>query len=197
MFYNIIVMNAKKILFLFFFICIVLFLWFFVFSKDKEEIDYKNYEIKDYGIVFSYKTGKEGYVLEEIDVNKNQYGHLKSIVLMGESDYLNKGKIVSGEGPAVITLNIFENNKNLLPDVWVNENSQYSNITLKQGDLYEAVVGGEKAIKYMSDGLYMSQNFVVAYKNLILVFNGQFLDQNSQIKSDFDLLIDSIRFLDK
>jgi len=73
----------------------------------------------------------------------------------------------------------------------------YSNINLKTSEPAEKVVGGANAITYMADGLYASENAVIAHGGNIYVVTGQFIDANSDIRLDFEPLLNSIRFIPK
>jgi hypothetical protein len=66
---------------------------------------------------------------------------------------------------------------------------------LATGEIGEAVVGGANAIRYMADGLYASENIVVAHGDHMYVINGQFMEQNAPIRSDYQALVESIRFI--
>lgn len=155
---------------------------------------YVTYSKSDVGLEFSYPEGPEGYVVEErmpVDLGT---GLIKNIILTRTEDTLNPPP-VGGEGAPVINIAVFENTKKQFPRTWADENIQYSNINLAMGEIGEAVVGGANAIRYMADGLYASENIVVAHGDYMYVITGQFMDENSPIRRDYQPLVESIRFI--
>ena len=132
-------------------------------------------------------------MVQEITPAKNTDNFIQSIVLMQYEDSI-KDMPVGGEGPPTITISIFKNTKKQQSRAWADEHKQYSNINLKMGDVTEAVVGGANAICYMADGLYASENVVVAHGENVYVISGMFLDAESSLRKDFAPFIESIRF---
>lgn len=181
---------------------VVIVLMYFVFKIDKNRNDeildnqHATYTSEDVGLSFDYKTGPKGYVLEErlpVDLGT---GLVKNILLQRTEDTLRPIP-EGGEVSPMIVISIFENPKKQFAGVWADKNTQYSNINLKQGEIKEVVVGGANAIRYIADGLYTSDNTVVAHGDSIYVFSGQFLDKDSSIYSDFNSLIESVKFIPK
>jgi len=152
------------------------------------------YSQSDIGLEFDYPEGPDGYVVDErmpVDLGT---GLIKNIILMRTEDTLYEPP-VGGEGPPVILVSVFENNNKQFPQAWADENVQYSNINLIMGEVEEAVVGGANAIRYMADGLYASENVVVAHGDYMYVITGQFMDQDSPIRRDYQDLVESVRFI--
>ncbi len=160
-------------------------------QTSKTHVTYSQSEI---GLEFEYREGPEGYVVDErmpVDLGT---GLVKNIILTRTEDAENTPP-VGGEGPPVIVISVFENTKKQFPRAWANEHVQYSNINLVMGEVGEAVVGGANAIRYMTDGLYASENVVVAHGDYMYVVTGQFIDQDSPIRRDYEALVESIRFI--
>ncbi len=173
---------------------------FLYFNENKEK--YINstvvYLDQNLGFEFTYKTGPNGYIVEDTTKTQNSENIFKKIVLMQTKDKksLNKnGNPIGGESPATITISIFKNTKNRQPGVWVMENTIYSNYKLKLTDPTETVISGANAVKYKTDGLYASNNVVVAHGGYIYIFTGMYLDENSPLNKDFSLLMDSVAFI--
>ncbi len=154
------------------------------------------YNKSDVGLKFEYPTGPSGYVLDErmpVDLGT---GLVRVVILTRSEDALQHAP-VGGEFPPVITIAIFENPKKQSSRVWADENTQYSNINLAQGEITETVVGGANAISYFADGLYASENRVVAHGENVYVITGQFIEENSPIHQDFVSILNSITFIPK
>ncbi len=175
-------------------ILVLLIAGYFLFIDSKKtEAQYTKYTSPEIGLEFDYPTG---YVLDErmpVDLGT---GLIKVIILERLEDK-SKEPPVNSEGAPTITISVFENNKKQFSGVWADENIQYSNINLKRGDIKEVVVGGANTIQYMADGLYSSNNAVVAHGDNIYVITGQFIDQNSDLQKDFQPLLESIKFIPK
>lgn len=143
------------------------------------------------GLTFDYPAG---YYMEEAIMPTTDYLH--HINLFHPDDYQSViNPPVGGEGPPSIAINIFANSKNQFPLAWAEENVSYSSINLKQGEVTEAVVGGANAIRYQADGLYASENVVVAHGGFVYVFTGQYLDADSALRRDFGPIVGSVRFI--
>ncbi len=175
-------------------ILVLLIAGFFLFADSKKsEAQYAKYTSPEIGLEFDYPTG---YVLDErmpVDLGTG----LIKVIILERSEDKSKEPPVNSEGAPTITISVFENNKKQFVGVWAEENIQYSNINLKWGDIKEVVVGGANAIQYMADGLYGSNNAVVAHGDSIYVITGQFIDQNSDLQKDFQPILDSIKFISK
>jgi hypothetical protein len=157
----------------------------------------KKYEDGANGISFSYRTGENGYVLQEHV--KDAYADplfIKVYTLMLKSDYeFMQTMTDASEGPPTINIAIFKNAKKQSASVWIDENPSLSNINLLTGVIdRDAVVGGANAVRYMIDGLYKTDTVVVAHGGLMYVISGAFLDENSGIHQDFETFLDSIIF---
>jgi len=151
------------------------------------------YSSPEIGFEFSYKTGPAGYVLTE-STPEGEENLVRSLVLMTYAD-ANKDIPSGGEGPAIMTILIFKNTEKQKSQAWADEHIAYSSINLKMGEVSEAVVGGANAIRYRVDGLYTSDNAIVAHGDNVYVLTGAFLDENSDLHRDFGPLVESVRFI--
>ncbi len=154
------------------------------------------YSGADIGLAFEYRAGGEGYVLEErmpVDLGEEP---IKVIILQRAEDAATPPPI-GGEGPPVMVIAVFTNAQKQFPRMWADANQQYSNINLLTGAVAEAVVGGANSIRYMADGLYASENVVVVHGENVYVITGQFMEQDSELRRDFEPLLTSIRFIPK
>ncbi len=175
----------------------VLLLGGFVYLKDtkKEPVnDMAVYSNTELGFEFTYRSGPNGYVVEDHTPAQNSGDLIKTIVLIQTTDKENPNR-EGGEGPATINVEIFKNTKNRQAGVWAMENATYSNYNVKFNEPKELVVGGANAIEYKADGLYTSNNIVVAHGGYIYDFKGMYLDENSNLSLDFLPLVNSIKFI--
>lgn len=160
-------------------------------TKSGEVAVYSNPEI---GLEFSYRTGPEGYVIQEsipmaVDPDLVRFVHVVP------ASVANLPPPEGGEGPAQISISVYRNSKNEWSGQWAESHTQYSNIGLKQGEVAEAVVGGANAVRYMRDGLYPAEVVVVAHGGLVYVFDGAYLEPESALKKDFAPLVESVKFI--
>lgn len=172
----------------------------FLFAKSSpsgvNNVELTTFSSSELGLEFNYKAGSDGYVLEEMSSSAVGSGPMKTLVLTRSEDKLS-GVPVGGEGPPTITLNIFDNKNKQWPQTWVDTHTQYSNINLKITNPVETSIGGAKAIRYMADGLYVSDNVVITHGDSVYMVSGMFLEEDSNLRRDFQPLLDSIRFIPK
>lgn len=162
-----------------------------------EVLSTATYSSQELGLEFDYKTGPGGYVIDEripVDIGE----HLRTIIIYKTEDKerIDAGNIPEGgEGPPAITVTVLKNTKMLQALNWAEDNIQYSHLNLKMTDPAEVVVGGANAVRYMADGLYVSDTVVVTHGGNIYVLNGQYLEADSDLKKDFSPIVDSVRFI--
>lgn len=189
----------KKFIYILIMVALVVGVYYLYWTLENDSVGQDagaqlTYSQSDVGLKFDYPGGPEGYVVNErmpVDLGT---GLIKNIILMLTEDTLHEPP-VGGEGAPVILVSVFENTKKQFPRAWADENIQYSNINLIMGEVEETVVGGANAIRYMADGLYASENVVVAHGDHVYVITGQFMDQDSPIRHDYQTLVESIRFI--
>ena len=144
---------------------------------------------------FDYPSGPDGYVLENSETNDTNPNFVRSFLLMRSDDKNNIDKIpVGGEWPPMITILVLKNPENKTPAIWAEANKNYSNINLKTGDVVDFTIDGNSAIRYTADGLYMSDNVVVASGENIFVISGAYMDQESAIYKDFSTILSTVTF---
>lgn len=173
---------------------------YFMFRIDAEKTgehiasQYATFSSSELGVAFKYRTGPSGYVLQESTPTDTENGLVRALVLVRTED-VARGMPVGGEGPATMSVQVFTNTKKQQSRAWADAHVQYSNINLKIGDVSEAVVGGAKAVRYMTDGLYRADTVVVAHGGYVYELSGAFLDENSDLRRDFQPLLDSVTFI--
>lgn len=164
--------------------------------EQEEEIDVPEgpivmmYSDSDLGLEFEYG---EGYVVSEMLPGETDADLLRTLVIARAEDLENVPE--GGEGLPTITIHILRNPESRQSEAWAEANQIFSNINLKTGEVEETVVGGANAIRYRADGLYASDNAVVAHGGNIYVLSGAFQDEDSEIRQAFQPLLDSVRFV--
>lgn len=155
----------------------------------------KTYTNPTYGFAFEYPELPDSYVLTEQSSGQETAGPLYSVVLMSQSEYeALKSSTDAREGPPTISVSVFKNTQKLSPQQWATTYSAQSNIQLKVGDLAEVLIGGEKAVRYLVDGLYLTDTVVVSRGSYVYVFSSGYLTDQSQIKKDFAQVVGSVVF---
>jgi len=156
----------------------------------------EEYHLDEVGLSFKYKTGKDGYVLENQDISNSSNEQLvQSITLTPTNDYKDQKDRIGGEGSPSWSLVVYKNNLNQSPSVWVDTHPQASNIKLAVDEPKESVVSGANAVTYTIDGLYLSKVSVVAHGGFILVVSASYLDESSQTYKEFDGWLDTFTFV--
>lgn len=181
----------KKILILI--IILIIGVAYFTDNLPKTNPNLSRYSDPNIGLEFVYETGPDGYVVDErmpVDL-----GELVKVIILHRTEDTLKEPPMNGEGSPTITISVLTNDLKESPRTWADKKTDYSNINLKTGDVQETMVGGEGAIRYMSDGLYASENVITSYGDYIYVITGQFIDSESDIRQDFQPILDSIRFI--
>jgi hypothetical protein len=154
------------------------------------------YILAEEGLVFTYKNGPEGFVLEERTIDsKNTSDLLREILLTPTTDYEDQKTRVGGEGSPSWRLAVYNNNLNQSPNVWVDTHPLASNIKLLVGETRDVVVAGANAVAYSIDGLYRTDNVVIAHGGMMFVVSSSYLDDKSLTKVNFDSWINSFRFV--
>lgn len=173
-------------------------------KEDKNDAQiYKTFSSSELGIEFQYRDGQDGsvidgYTLDLIDSDDfNSKELVKTIILIPVSELSNnlKNSPVPTEGPPTITIYVVKNLNKEWPAVWAPKNKIFTNMNLQIGELKEDVIGGANAIRYFADGLYRSENVVVAHGENMYVISGMYMDENSLLRKDFEPLLRSIKFI--
>ena len=162
----------------------------------KPEAGYVTHEDGDMDLKFEYRDDATGYVLQELEIEDRESGFMKGYQLMLKEDYAElELSDAPRDGPPTIAIITYENDSNLTPEVWAEENPIYSNIAIALEEPTEYSVDGVMATRYMVDGLYRSDIVLVSKNNLIYMFSGSFLTEDSAVRRDYEPLLNSIEFL--
>lgn len=148
------------------------------------------------GVRFLYRTDPHTQMITEIKRGtESDATFVKGYQLALRSDFESMEERGAGEGPPTITLTVFKNEQKLFPRLWATQFPLQSNIELARTDPQEVLVGDSEAVRYLVDGLYSIDTFVVTHDKYIYVVSGAYMDDNSLIRRDFLSFIESIEFL--
>ena len=164
-------------------------------EKESANPAYSTYTNEELGFLFNYRTGTTGYTIDEPFISEGE--RVKKILVLQspEARAFAENPLEGTESPATITILIFDNAEGLSPRAWANANPMYSNITLASDEVVETTLGGVSAIRYTVDGLYMIDTVVVTWGAHTYVFNGAFMEKNSDLRKDFLALLETVMFL--
>lgn len=152
-------------------------------------------------IAFDYPDGPDGYVIDDLSAFVEEQPQaievLKVYRIMNSKEKFELENSEGGrEGPPAMQLTVFKNDLNQSASMWVDAFPSFSNIEMVLGEVdRDAVVGGANAVRYTNDGLYMTDNVVVANGGYVYHFTVGYLEPNSVIHQDFKAIVDSVRFV--
>ena len=153
------------------------------------------YVANDVGVTFDYLLGEGGYILAQPTVE--YVPSLEKLVVLSKEneDLLANAAAAPLDTPPTITLTVYKNTKLEQPSIWVNNHKMYSNIELKTSAPAPLIISGADAIRYTTDGLFRTDNVVIAHAGYIYVFSGSYLTEDSAIHKDFLALLGTIEFV--
>lgn len=172
-----------------------------VSESPLRDVYLSHFEDRSIEIAFDYPDGPDGYVIDDLSefIGEEPQGIevTKVYRIMNAKEKLELENSEGGrEGPPAIQLIVFINEQKQSASMWVDAFPAFSNIKLVMGEIdRDAVVGGANAVRYTTDGLYVSDNVAIANGDFIYHFSGSYLEADSLIHQDFKGIIDSIRFV--
>lgn len=145
------------------------------------------------GLRFSYS---DDYTLVEREPGAEDDAALQHIYMLMRSDEYEDllRSTEPREGPPAISLYVFTSEEAMPPRQWAEAHQQYSNINLVMGEVRDAAVGGADGIRYRADGLYVSDTLVLANGGFVYIVAGQYIEEDSKIRRDFETFVGSIEF---
>ncbi|MES2215800.1 MAG: hypothetical protein V4481_00705 [Patescibacteria group bacterium] len=142
-----------------------------------------------YGVAFTYP---DIYVQTEKEVGTKERFH-DQIVLINKKDLPLPS---NGEGPPVISVDIFDNSTDKQSlDGWV-RNSGVSNFSHSNGAYATTTVDGIAAITYNWSGLYGGETTVFLHKGNIVAVSVTYLSPKDQILGDYQYVLNSMQVSD-
>lgn len=152
-------------------------------------------------LAFDYLGGPDGYIIDDLSDFSSEESQTIEVVKMyrimnKKEKFELENSEVAREGSPAIQVTVFRNDQNQSADVWIDSYPQFSNISLLLDEVSPTeIAGGVNAIRYRTDGLYVSDNVVVANGDFIYHFIGSYLEPDSFIHQDFKGIVDSVRFI--
>lgn len=139
------------------------------------------------GFSFDYPKGDK-YVVQEPAIDAATQGDLmKAVILIPSADFAELQSAEAGrEGPPTINVLVFRNTAGLSPVEWFEATGVTEQNT--------RMIDGKEAIVFDSDGLYASRNVVASAHGLLYFISGAFVNQDSDIYRDFDMVLDTFVF---
>lgn len=151
----------------------------------------------DAGFTFSYRREPDGYrdIGEDLSLSTDE-SFLRGVVLINKKEQEAMGTSADPrEGPPTIQVQIYTNSEQLSPAVWAGTYPRETNTHLAISKPEETFVGGEKAVYFVSDGLYLSEVFVVESGEHMILLRGEYIDTDSDIYRTFSNIVKSIAFI--
>jgi hypothetical protein len=146
----------------------------------------QTYSNDTYGISFSYP---DYYLVTERELGNGERDHF-SLTLMQKGD---ANIPPNSDGPAVISLDIYQNNLDTLGiERWLKEHNA-SNFKLSNGQYQTFELEGRPAVSYHWSGLYEAEAVAFEHAGNIVAVSGQYISPEDQILKDYQNLIQSIR----
>ncbi len=153
---------------------------FFAYRAFSEPMsDFSNAE---YGISFTYPA--------HYSVDEQHFADRHTIIL-ADKDAL-AATPQNGEGPTTITLDVFQNPRDLSPSDWVKSNSA-SNFQLSNGALASTTQAGAEAVAYVWDGLYRGESYVFENGDEIVMLTVTMMEPTDAIHNDFEKVMRSLQ----
>jgi hypothetical protein len=140
-----------------------------------------------YGVAFNYP---DSYEIKQYDSTEGTKHHT---IVVGDKAAL-AAVPENSEGPAVITIDIYDNAARLSGEKWI-KTSDFSNYKLSQeAQLSTTTVAGIPALSYPWDGLYRSISIVFPQKTYMYMLSVGYNSPDDQQYKDFAGIVSSIQF---
>ena len=152
------------------------------------------------GITFDYVAGPDGYAIDDLSAFIGEDLIIEVVKVYRIMNAIEKYELENSEGgregPPAIQFMVFRNDLNQTASEWVKAFPSFSNVEMVIGDVdYNFIVDGASAVRYTTDGLYVTDNVVLTSDNFIYHFTGSYHEIDSTIHQDFEAIIDSIEFI--
>lgn len=145
---------------------------------------------------FTYRVGPNGFTLvQDVPSTDSVLGDATSgVMLMETSDAVSMGDRESSEGPPTINVRVYDNADLLTPMAWAEEHQFESNLAIAANDPVETTLADAPAVRYMVDGLYLTDTIIATANEQLFVLTGSRLDEYSPLISAFEMLVETFSF---
>lgn len=155
--------------------------------------------VRDSAAGFTFEFLPARYVLQTLEqgaYSDPSFIKLYTLMLRSEYEAFVAAQPEATEGPASISVAVFNNTNNESASMWVDNNHSLSNIGLVVGEVNrDAVVSGANAVRYTTDGLYRNEVAVVAHAGFIYMISGAYPSTDSPLFTDFNPFLKSLTFI--
>ncbi len=170
----------------------VLYAIFVYLKPDTLGVQVQSYQLPDTSLSFSYRVEPDGYRLDTFTRRADDDpSFVSAAVVMLKSDYDQLGNGVPREGPPSLLVAAYRAPAQS-PREWAQLYPQFSNLPQLIGDMRDATIAGAPAVRYTIDGLYRTNMALVSHNDVMYVFAGAYLEENSLQHTDFESLLTSI-----
>jgi len=167
-------------------------LW--VLSKNEiPTVPSQVYSSEKLGFSFEYP---EGYFISETDQSTGEREHY-SIVVFEDTPFnrsLVAGEVIDTDAPPTITITLFQNNLDNYTARSFVEGTSFSNFKLSDSNLTEVTIDEEPGLRYKADGLWQSNNVVVAKPQFVYMFTGFYNSPEDEIVGVFEDILKTVKF---
>ena len=164
-------------------------------TVEEDGMVWEQYENRDLGLFFQYRTAPDGYVLIPQSTTSADPISLANMVLVNKSEHEELlATEVPREGPPAISFQIFSNPAKLTPLEWVKANPTLSNVDLARTAIEEKEFNGVPAVRYTTDGLYQNDTILASNNGNIYLITGSYDNSDSVVRQDFLEMLQYISF---
>lgn len=153
------------------------------------------YTSEEVPVQASYRVGPNGYVATKHDVPLSNHSEfISGIELVARADA--EAQLLSDaprEYPPTLSLRMYHNPDSLSLIDWIRTHAPEVGADRLLNTSVTAEVAGMPARTYMADGLYAAQVYVIQYDEYIIVYRGEFIDEEKTRKADFEAFVLSLQ----
>jgi hypothetical protein len=138
------------------------------------------YLLETEGLLFTYPTSADGYVLEELPLlSETEPLPTRMIRLVPTADWEDEQTRIGGEGSPAWLLTVYPNEQEQTSAQWYTNHPRESNSDFAISTSEMVQIDGREAVTFTVDGLYRAQVYVLAENNHVFVIYAAYLDEQS------------------
>lgn len=149
------------------------------------------------GFRFEYPKGPDGYRNKGEGFTFSEDSSFVSGVMLvnKEEDAAMEESTEPREGLPTIKVQVYTNPTKKLPAAWAEAMPRETNINLALSAPTETSVGGAKAVRFITDGLYAALVYVVTSGDHVILLRGEYIDTDSDIYRTFIDIVNTFEFI--